>query len=99
MIIFGWGQGSKVLGEGFIQTCRQCGNTNRFLVVEESSNVNLYFVTVARFAYRYFYVCPTCYCGAPVPDRDMCQRILANALRNPAGADDELMQLIKQASS
>ena len=97
MIVFGWGQGSKVLGEGFIQTCRQCRNTNRVLVVEESSNVNLYFVTVAKFAYQYFYVCPICSCGAQVTDRELCQRILAAALRNPHGPDPELVQLIRDA--
>jgi hypothetical protein len=97
MIIFGWGKGSRVLGDGFLQTCSHCGNTNRFLVVEESSNVNVYFVTVASFASQYFYVCPVCYCGASVPDRAMCQRILANAIRNPTGADEDLRRLIKQS--
>jgi hypothetical protein len=97
MIIFGWGKGSRVLGDGFLQTCSHCGNTNRFLVVEESSNVNVYFVTVASFANQYFYVCPVCYCGASVPDRAMCQRILANAIRNPNGADADLRRLIKQS--
>lgn len=97
MIAFGYGQGSKVLGEGFVQSCTQCGNTNRFLVVEQSSNVSLYWVTVATLAREYFYVCPICYCGARVPDRLLCQRILANAMRNPGGADEELGRLIKQS--
>jgi hypothetical protein len=97
MILVGWGKGSKVLGEGFFHTCQNCGNTNRFHVVEQSRNVNLYFLPVAKFAYEYFYVCPICYCGAPVADRSLCQRLLANALRDPSGPDQELVRLIKAA--
>jgi hypothetical protein len=97
MILFGWGKGTKVLGDGFFHTCRNCGNTSRFHVVEQSRKVTLYFIPVAKFAYEYFYVCPICSCGAQVTDREVCQRILAAALRNPHGPDRELLQLIRDA--
>lgn len=95
MIVFGWGRGSAVIGEGFFHTCGNCGNSTRFIVIEQSMHVRMYFVTVAKCATEYFYVCPICYCGAPLPDRPTCQRILANALRNPLKPDSELIRLIK----
>jgi hypothetical protein len=97
MILFGWGKGSMSLGEGFVHTCHNCGNTNRFHVVEQSRNVTLYFLPVAKFAYQYFYVCPICSCGAQVADRALCQRILANALRNPQGPDQDLLCLFRES--
>jgi hypothetical protein len=97
MIVFGWGQGAKVLGEGFLHTCANCGNTGRFHVVEQAAHVSLYFVPVAKFARKYFYICPICSCGATVPDRAICQRILANALRDPRGPDQDLVRLLEQA--
>lgn len=70
-ILFGWGKGVKQLGGGFIQVCQNCGNTHQFVVAEVSRKASLYFVTVAKWNHRYFYVCPLCSNGFEIPTRKL----------------------------
>ena len=89
-IFFGWGKGGKQLGEGFVHTCDNCHSTKRFVVAEVSSKASLYFITVAKWSYQYLYVCPVCSYGFEVPTRELAQRILAAAFRDPTAVPDSL---------
>ena len=97
-IVFGWGKGTKELGAGFFHACTNCRNVRRFVVAEASRNASLYFITVAKWSYKYFYVCPVCLRGFEIPTRELAQRILAGALRDPRNMPDELAAEIAQAN-
>ena len=83
MIFVGWGVGAKQIGEGFFEQCGNCHNTCRFVVVESSRRVSLYFVTVAKWAKRYYYACPICSQGIEIENLRVAQRLLAAAFSDP----------------
>jgi transcription elongation factor Elf1 len=97
MIIFGWGNGAKRLGDGFLQTCENCHNTQQFVVAEMSRRASLYFITVAKWSKRYYYVCPVCAYGFEIPTRELAQRILAAAFRDPTTVPDRLAKKLAEA--
>lgn len=97
MIICGWGQGVKSLGDGFFQTCAHCNNTTRFVVAEKTQQASVFFVPVVKWWHEYFYVCPICTRGWKIPSRDLAQRILAGAIRDPMTPDDKLIAHLDQA--
>lgn len=97
-IIFGWGKGTKELGAGFVHACANCGNVRRFVVAEASRKASLYFITVAKWSYKYFYVCPICLSGFEIPTRELAQRILAAALRDPTTMPESLVAQIAEAN-
>jgi len=97
MIVFGWGDGAKQLGEGFYQVCDNCNNTNRFIVAEVSKKASVYFVPVAKWGRRYFYVCPVCNSGFRVPSKELACRIISAAFRDPANAPENLKRRITEA--
>jgi len=98
MIVFGWGTRAKPLGEGFCQTCDNCGNTRRFLVVENSKRVTLYFVPVIKWSREYFYVCPICSHGFQIRDRPLAQRIVAGALCDPVTPEPSLIARLREST-
>ncbi len=97
MIVFGWGSGAKQLGTGFVTTCQNCNNTNPFIVVESSKKITVYWIPVAKWSKKYFYVCPICSQGFAVPTRELAQRILASAFRNPIEPDPALISDLQAA--
>jgi len=97
-IVFGWGKGTKELGAGFFHACGTCRNVRRFVVAEVSRNASLYFITVAKWSYHYLYVCPICLRGFEIPTRELAQRILAAALRDPTTMPESLVAQIAEAN-
>jgi len=97
MIIVGWGKGVKPLGEGFFHRCANCDNARRFVIVESSRKVSLYFVPVAKWNRRYFYVCPVCSQGVEIPSRELAQKILVAALRDPNSVPNSLTETLGEA--
>ncbi|MGB4737020.1 MAG: zinc-ribbon domain-containing protein [Fuerstiella sp.] len=97
MIVFGWGSGAKQLGTGFVTTCDNCNNTNPFVVVESSKKITVYWIPVAKWSKHYFYVCPICSHGFAVPTKELAQRILAAAFRNPLEPDAKLVDDLQRA--
>ena len=97
MIICGWGQGVKRLGEGFFQVCAHCNNTNRFVVAEKAQHASVFFVPVAKWWHEYFYVCPICTRGWKIPSLELAQRILAGAFRDPTTPDSKLISRLDEA--
>lgn len=99
MIVFGWGSGSKRLGDGFFLTCTNCHNANAFSVVEASKKITVYWLPVAKWDKTYFHICPVCSNGVQIPSRELAQRILAGAFRDPYQPTPALAQALRQALS
>jgi hypothetical protein len=97
MIVFGWGSGAKSLGDGFIATCRHCSNTRPFSVVETSRKITLYWLPVAKWNKQYYYICPVCSHGFEIPSKELAQRILAAAFRDPYHPDPTLAADLQKA--
>jgi len=97
MIFYGWGSDAKKLGEGFFQICGRCNNLSRFVVLETCKKVTLYFVPIAKWQRKYFYVCPICSNGFQIPDKELAQRILSGAFRNPEIPEPSLTQALEHA--
>lgn len=97
MIVLGWGSGAKELGAGFVTTCTNCNNTSPFIVVESSKKFTLYWVPVAKWSKKYFYICPVCSNGFEVPTIELAQRIIASAFRNPTEPDSKLIRDLQAA--
>ncbi|NQU23405.1 MAG: zinc ribbon domain-containing protein [Candidatus Nealsonbacteria bacterium] len=90
MIVFGWGGGHKVLGEGFFVHCPNCGNATQWTVVETSKRISLYFVPVAKWSKRYWMTCSVCSGGVELPSRQFAQQVLAAALQDPTEIPEHL---------
>jgi uncharacterized protein YjbI with pentapeptide repeats len=97
MIVYGWGRGSKRLGEGFIGRCYHCSNQRRFVVVESSQRFTLYWIPVAKWNRHYFYICPVCNHGIELPNRELAGRILDGAMLSPSSPSAQLFEDIKRA--
>jgi hypothetical protein len=97
MIVFGWGSGVKQLGTGFVTTCQNCNNTSRFIVVESSKKITVYWMPVAKWSKQYYYICTICSYGFIVPTRELAQRIVASAFRNPIAPDPKLTSDLQDA--
>jgi hypothetical protein len=98
MIVFGWGSRAKQLGTGFITTCENCHNTNPFTVVETAKKITVYWIPVAKWSKQYFYVCPVCSHGFLVPTKELAQRILSSAFRDPTDPDPKLLSDLRAAT-
>lgn len=59
-VIFGWGKKGKVIGYVGIDKCPNCKNYVHFSVYEYANNVNVYFISVAKFNRKNYLVCPVC---------------------------------------
>jgi len=80
MIIFGWGQDFRVMGEVGLIECNNCHNTASWLVVETKKKATLYFVPVAKWQHRYFCICPVCKSGVELIGKEQAQDLLLKAL-------------------
>ena len=58
--LFGLGAKQRDLGPGEVRTCPNCGNTSRWARVQESRQLTVFFVPVARWGRRYLEVCTIC---------------------------------------
>lgn len=94
MIIYGWGEGVKALGEGFVQACGNCGRISRWVVADQSKRFSLYFVPIVKWNHHFLYVCPACTAGIEIPTRELALRIVAAAQRNPRGPDPALAEAL-----
>jgi len=94
MLIVGWGDKSSVLGQGFVQDCQNCNNSSRWPIVEMAHRIRLYFVPVAKWGRKYYYLCPVCKHGFELPSRELAQLILAAALENPTTPTEEVAEEI-----
>ncbi|NLX95986.1 MAG: zinc-ribbon domain-containing protein [Rhodopirellula sp.] len=98
-VLFGFGKGAKQLGEGFVHLCDNCNNANRFIVAEVSRKASVYFVPIAKWSREYVYVCPICSYGFKIPSRELAQRVLAAAFRDPTTIPDDLAARLAEAIS
>lgn len=92
MIIFGWGSGAKVLGEGFFLRCPNCGNATQWQIVETSKKFSLYFVPIAKWSTGYWLVCPVRSNGVRIASHDVAQAVLLSASRDPTTIPQSLAQ-------
>lgn len=99
MSVFGWGSGSKQLGDGFIHTCSQCRNRRQASVVETSKKITLYWLPIAKWSKQYYYICPVCSHGFKIPTIELAQQILAAAFRDSRGPDAALAAALQKAVS
>lgn len=60
MIIAGWGKDAKKIGTKGIELCPRCNNYNIFNLYEVKKKISLYFVPIAKWDAKFFFVCPTC---------------------------------------
>ena len=91
MIIVGWGDKEKVLGETYQIDCPNCKNEVVMDVIETSKRISLYFVPVAKWKKQYFMLCPVCLWGVPLKNKEEEQDILLQALE---GKTELLMEII-----
>lgn len=59
-IIFGWGKKGKKIGYIGIDKCQNCKNYVHFHIYEYANNVNVYFISIAKFNRKNYLVCPVC---------------------------------------
>ena len=82
MLVFGWGENLKELGQAETRECENCHNVETWVVVEKSKKASVYFVPVAKWSKEYFYICPVCHCGAKLQSREQAQDILLEAFED-----------------
>nr|WP_211660681.1 zinc-ribbon domain-containing protein [Modestobacter muralis] len=58
--LFGFGTKQRDLGPGAVRTCPNCGNTSTWARVQESRQLTVFFVPVARWGRRQLEVCTIC---------------------------------------
>ena len=58
--LFGFGTKQRELGPGQVRTCPNCGNTSQWARVQESRQLTVFFVPVARWARKHLEVCGIC---------------------------------------
>jgi hypothetical protein len=75
-IVLGWGKKGKLLGYAGIEKCPHCKNWAHFTIYEQSSNVRLYWVPVAKFNTKRFLVCSICDTAWEL-ERDRARAMLA----------------------
>ena len=61
--IFGWGKNSKEVGYIGIHHCPFCSNYSHFTVQEVANNVKVYFIPIAKFNKKRYFVCQKCQNG------------------------------------
>ncbi len=91
MLIAGWGDRAKSLGDGFVHTCRNCNNLATWQIYETTHRVSLYFIPIAKWGYKYAYACPVCQRGIRLPSRKVAQLMLAEAFESPNAPSEELL--------
>jgi len=80
MIVFGWGQDSRIMGEVGLVECNNCHNTVPWLVVETKKKATVYFVPFAKWQHRYLCICPVCKSGVELAGKEQAQDLLLKAL-------------------
>ena len=99
MIVFGWGSGTKRLGDGFFATCTNCHNTLQFVIVEASKKITVYWLPVVKWDRQYFCICPICSHGLQLPSKELAQRIVAGAFCDPYQPSPALYADLRKAYS
>lgn len=88
--IFGWGNSDKTLGEGCTLECPNCHNVRRWTVIERSQKASLFFVPVAKWAAKYWMVCPVCAWSVELLSREQADRVLASTPQHNDAACSEV---------
>ena len=93
-MVIGWGKNIKEIGYYGILKCRNCKNYADFDICELSSNVKLYFFTVAKYNKKRYLRCGTCGCGYELNKSQYDELLLKLPERFDKGTTDEILNLI-----
>ena len=80
VLIAGWGDKGRVIGQTEIALCEHCNNSNPFNVVEQTKRVTAFFIPVIKWDYRYFVACPVCNYGLELRNKEAALELVANSL-------------------
>jgi len=69
------------MGELGLNDCPNCNNAAIWRVVETSRKFTLYFVPVAKWARKYYCICPVCDCGVTLKGLEQAQDLLLESLQ------------------
>lgn len=83
MLIANWGDKSKKISDAGIDVCSNCHNLSAFELRTTESTAGLFFVSIAKWNKKYWYVCQTCSAGFPVSE----------------GKEEEMIRLATEAPS
>ncbi|PKQ29934.1 MAG: hypothetical protein CVT60_02760 [Actinobacteria bacterium HGW-Actinobacteria-10] len=88
--IFGWGNSDKTLGQGCTLECPNCHNVRQWSVVETSQKASLFFIPVAKWAPKYWMVCPICSWSVELLSREHAYRVLESTPQHNDVACNEI---------
>ena len=78
MFVFGWGNKTKALGPGPVETCTSCGSDARRVVLERVGYFSVFFIPVIRQS-KFHEICSVCHQGHKLESRQAAQQRLAEA--------------------
>jgi len=81
-VVVGWGKKGKELGYAGVEKCPHCKNWSPFHIYEMSNRVRLYWVPVAKFNTKRYFVCGTCETAWEL-DKDKAREMLAASAALP----------------
>ena len=73
MIFVGWGKDLKKIAYAGIEKCANCKNHGHFWICEQSSKATLYFVKVAKWNKKQFFMCEKCKRGWEIPEEKQAE--------------------------
>jgi len=96
MIIVGWGDKLKILGEAYLSPCANCNNEVVWQVVETSKKMSLYFVPLAKWNKQYFLMCPVCNDAIQLKDKKEAQDLLLEVVEGKTGLLEHILHRLEQ---
>jgi len=96
VIIVGWGDKLKILGEAYLIPCSNCNNKVVWQVVETSKKVSLYFVPLAKWKKQYFLMCPVCNDAIKLKDKKEAQDLLLEVLEGKTDVLENILHRLEQ---
>jgi hypothetical protein len=75
----GYGGKSVILGQSSPILCVNCHNTNPHNILENTKRLSVFFISIVKWEYKYFSVCPVCTRGPELKNKEAALRVIAES--------------------